>query len=105
MNTRALEGRMNRIERAVAKVKPFEIEKYANEPLMKFTGGYIFTWVDAKKRLPEEAGRYLIYAKAVKKNGITIAYYDPEMGWWLVSSLNIRDITHWMPLPKPPEGE
>lgn len=90
MSTSTLERRMKEVENAVANME---------------TRASYGAWVDAKKRLPKEEGRYIIYAKAVKKNGITIAYYYPEMGWWLVASSNIKGITHWMPLPKPPKRE
>lgn len=53
-------------------------------------------WISAKERLPEKDGRYLIVEKHFSK-------------WVGVSSMrNGRfdfEITHWMPLPSPPEQE
>lgn len=33
---------------------------------------------------------------------VDIADYHPDEGWWTANGLPIT-VTHWMPLPKPPE--
>ncbi len=75
-------------------------------------------WISVKDRLPKKDGRYLVY------DGDTGNYYDSyfdetegEFGEWQncfdTFTLGVIDcewnscpnVTHWMPLPEPPEGE
>jgi hypothetical protein len=74
-------------------------------------------WINVKERLPEESGRYLAL------QGYTLArllswthcydgfeehlkgrevWYDYDSEW---GECEVRNITHWMPLPPPPEVE
>jgi len=66
-------------------------------------------WISVKDRLPDKDGSYLI---AIKDN---LSYYsvirdfrvkDNKFGInsWFVETSD-RKITHWMPLPEPPERE
>ena len=80
-------------------------------------------WISVKDRLPEKDGAYLVTTnsfgnrQSVKlrwfaKDGENVdAYalagqkdvwylYDIECGY-----VSINSVTHWMPLPEPPEGE
>ena len=67
-------------------------------------------WISVKDRLPETDEMVLVIASGKPKKNITLdrayelAEYDPE-GWildmwpeWMGAV-----ITHWMPLPEPPE--
>lgn len=57
-------------------------------------------WISVEERLPK-SGRYLVITK--KGDGMTkvnTATYN-DMGWWTYA--NFGEITHWMPLPKPPK--
>lgn len=65
-------------------------------------------WISVKDRLPPEDELILVvYEKKVTvgsrwKSGLAI--FDWEYtgdGQWVPN----EEITHWMPLPKPPEGE
>ena len=76
-------------------------------------------WVSVGERLPEDdapAGRkqitVLVCSKA-KKVLTASRIYEPEREYngkvyparWRWSKLMNKYVTHWMPLPKPPEGE
>ena len=57
-------------------------------------------WISVKDRLPDCADTVL----AVDRDGIrATAYY---VGYWHSGGeLDEYSVTHWMPLPEPPEGE
>jgi len=65
-------------------------------------------WIDVKDRLPEKAGRYICH----KKNGLVCELYwqnkEPELiksmcQFWYNDILQTSQVTHWRPLPPPPE--
>lgn len=71
-------------------------------------------WISVEERLPEEDVRVLVYAKGKKGNAVTeITYYSSHLygfnitGWQSPSNYFYQEhtITHWMPLPEPPEEE
>ena len=52
-------------------------------------------WISVKERLPEETGSYLVHDISM---GIRVFYFgkgEVRSGWF--------GVTHWMPLPEPPE--
>lgn len=67
-------------------------------------------WIDAKIELPKESGRYLTICNNVYD--VKTFKYHPLMGgfWnetegvqWTIGTASLSDyITHWMPLPAPP---
>ena len=82
-------------------------------------------WISVDDRLPEKKGTFLVYVKAnnkwsgwsgyIKTTWFTPCYegaedrlqgkkiwydYDSEFG-----DYEVRNVTHWMPLPQPPKGE
>ena len=82
-------------------------------------------WISVEDRLPEKKGTFLVYVKAnnkwsgwsgyIKTTWFTPCYegaedrlqckkiwydYDSEFG-----DYEVRNVTHWMPLPQPPKGE
>ena len=69
-------------------------------------------WIPVAERLPEDTSKVLAVVKSVCGKGnphIQLVWYgtngfhisDPDFGY-----LNMnRYVTHWMPLPQPPEGE
>lgn len=67
-------------------------------------------WVSVKDRLPETDDMVLVLASGKPRENITLvdafelAEYDPE-GWSLETYPEWMDakVTHWMPLPEPPE--
>lgn len=59
-------------------------------------------WISVKERLPEY-GRYMVVTqKGNAGPNVHTATYN-RMGWWTYA--NFGEITHWMPLPVPPEEE
>ena len=58
-------------------------------------------WIKCGDRMPEENIRVLTYAEG----RIEIAQRD-EMGWYSSELwFDFDEVTHWMPLPEPPEVE
>ena len=55
-------------------------------------------WISVDDRLPDESYPVLCVTSA---GGMMIARYGHKYGSWHVSGS--IDITHWMPLPEPPE--
>ena len=53
-------------------------------------------WIPVNEKLPQRNGRHLVVCKGIRKP--VIRFYDN--GW---SSL--QEVTHWMPLPKPPKDK
>ena len=65
-------------------------------------------WISVKDRLPDKNGQYLCwFGKNIVAKGMAIVTYL-EM-WQAFGSLesleNYPNVTHWMPLPEPPEEE
>lgn len=57
-------------------------------------------WISVKDKLPEEAKDYTVYNPSSYYNTIyTATWYGNK--WNNSNSF----ITHWMPLPEPPEGD
>lgn len=54
-------------------------------------------WISVEERLPEEDGFYLVYGPFIYRD---TKWYDRKnfsQYFWK------HDVTHWMPLPEPPE--
>ena len=78
-------------------------------------------WISVKDRLPDKAGKYLVFygssarerveigsfAKNLKKINENEFKNKPYSGWYEYDSewgyFELRDITHWRPLPEPPK--
>jgi len=53
-------------------------------------------WISVKDRLPEKHGHYLV----IRDNGyMSVDTYSRSSHW----GKDVCKITHWMPLPEPPE--
>lgn len=61
-------------------------------------------WISVKEKLPENDDNYLVFTS--DRNDAVIATYYGD-GEWLEYDLTnlIPLVTHWMPLPEPPETE
>ena len=74
-------------------------------PLVCTTSGALTTYVTltdlVEERLPEEAGYYLAYG--FNDDIVTDCFYKDEK-WWQGIVQSIDGVTHWQPLPAPPES-
>jgi hypothetical protein len=61
-------------------------------------------WIPVTERLPEELRRVLAYVKEDGYDRYAFAVYEYEK-WWDCFYIHPVNVTHWMPLPEPPEGE
>ena len=62
------------------------------------------SWVRVEDRLPEHGTDILAWGKSIKK--VTPCWYSSSSETWYLDDDEILDligVTHWMPLPKPPE--
>ena len=69
-------------------------------------------WISVDDRLPEEEGWYLVYTtpnrehksinKAMFCKGYAWGNFEP---YWRGAGGHWANVTHWMPMPEPPEGE
>jgi|GEM_PF-4332771 len=67
-----------------------------NEVLRLADIGQQMQWVECSERMPNSDGHYI-----VRNNiGREISYFFKRNGRFIDNN-----ITHWMPLPKPPKGE
>lgn len=59
-------------------------------------------WISVKDRLPEKS---YVDVLVLRRNGmVKIGYYRKYDRYGNeVNNFNISDITHWMPLPNPPQ--
>lgn len=64
-------------------------------------------WIKTSDRTPEEGANESGYITVLTYNGIEayISWYNkPENTWhdWYGDKVEFPEITHWMPLPEPP---
>ena len=57
-------------------------------------------WISVKERMPEPPAQCLVYSDKRRPRGMETATYT-EFGW--MTAAYFPEITHWMPLPEPPE--
>ena len=104
----------NAHKKCKAKKTCHECEKYGNgsdcvylfiaEDLIAH-GVTVQEWISVKDRLPDSGKYVLAYCSdGLYGEGHYRAY---ENKWYLskITYKSIPDVTHWMPLPKPPKGE
>lgn len=57
-------------------------------------------WISVKDRLPKPQTEVLAFMRGI----MYLAWYDNEIGGWASNEWGLLDaVTHWMPLPTPPE--
>ena len=63
-------------------------------------------WIPADERTPEISGTYIVCCKEQDLKHVTFAKFYKKLGYWeLKGSRTFWKVTHWMPLPEPPEEE
>ena len=69
-------------------------------------------WIPCREVLPEQDKKYITYAETTKycthneiydDGRINILYFDGKE--WYDDECIYYNVTHWMPLPEPPESE
>lgn len=61
-------------------------------------------WISVEERLPEEEGMYLVYnPKALEYDKIEVIFFGDGEFWPNIPTGS--KVSHWMPLPEPPEDE
>ena len=57
-------------------------------------------WIPVEERIPRpEENPVLVY----DYSGVSMAWHTKAMGWSYKTGLPCVEVTHWMPLPKPPK--
>ena len=58
-------------------------------------------WISVKDRLPETPVEVLVFNLGTW----VLAYWNEDVGQWILYNGDkvLRYVTHWMPLPEPPE--
>lgn len=62
----------------------------------------VMDWISVRDRLPEPPCRCLVYTPYNEYGDGMITATFTEYGW--MTPGYIGQVTHWMPLPEPPEG-
>jgi len=60
-------------------------------------------WISVKERLPEEADEVLVFCRNGETTWTNLAHRVGKQ-WWRVG-VPMQCVTHWMPMPEPPEEE
>lgn len=58
-------------------------------------------WISVNDRLPNTFEAVIV----CRENGKVEQGYKDVCDWWKVYGTRTKKVTHWMPLPKPPEEE
>ena len=63
-------------------------------------------WIPVEERLPDAHESCIVYRKGTFGH-YSMLRYSPELGFHFYDSewgdVTVDDVTHWMPLPEPPE--
>lgn len=68
--------------------------------------GIASEWIDARRKLPDTEGDYLVFIPGEYHDNIMVARYalNSEIPWRGVQAHSaIEDVAFWMPLPEKPE--
>ena len=67
-------------------------------------GVTVHEWISVKDRLPENEKYVLVYSQ---DGGVAEGKYNARFKEWVQFRWNVtelKNVTHWMPMPEPPEG-
>ena len=59
-------------------------------------------WISVEARLPKAEDWYLTFNEASPSGFSNVDKWIP--GRWIIAESNMGRVTHWRPLPEPPEG-
>jgi hypothetical protein len=62
-------------------------------------------WFKTSEGLPQHGEPVLLWVPVGRAMRVRIATYNSFTGrWWAGVSFSASEVSHWMPLPAPPEG-
>lgn len=98
------EGEPNGCNRPGGICKMFDVTLDAAEAIQQLEAQQP-RWISVGKQLPEDDGCVLCYLKDGSPDTVCVYYADGEL-FFAPGLNNVTDsVTHWMPLPLPPEEE
>lgn len=62
-------------------------------------------WIPVTERLPEPFRPVIVCREKGKGEYIVEQGFKDVGDWWKVYGTRTKNVTHWMPLPEPPEEE
>lgn len=66
-------------------------------------------WIPVSERLPEESGRYWVWLKFYVRDRVLecpdVQRFVAELNAFMADGIQSREVTHWMPIEPPKEGE
>ena len=62
-------------------------------------------WFSVEDRLPEVFRPVIVCREKVKGEYVVEQGYKDVVDWWKVYGTRTKKVTHWMPLPDPPEED
>jgi hypothetical protein len=60
-------------------------------------------WIPVTERLPDKEGRYLCVVRIGKSGAVYVRVMNGDGFGFSLNRIYDDDVTHWMPLPKPPK--
>lgn len=82
---------------------PYGYENLAD--FMISNGVTVQEWVNVKDRFPKESGMYIVTANDGHAQRVSFVQWQKKNRMWnLTGARSYWRVTHWMPLPNPPEA-
>ena len=81
---------------AISLINPYDPSDPNNPPEFR-----VSRWISVDERLPEEGVEVIVY----NKGGGVIPDISYVKGRWVWDAGIVKNVTHWMPLPKGPEDK
>ena len=58
-------------------------------------------WIPVSERLPDDGQSVIVFWRKYKEVGEAV--FGKEEGWFSTDRDGCHDVSHWMPMPEPPE--
>ena len=62
-------------------------------------------WIPVTERMPQPFQAVIVCRKKGKGEYVVEQGFKDVGDWWKVYGTRTKNVTHWMPLPEPPEAE